>query len=68
MPAVTPLFTELVKDYALAIIEFEHLKPVTLAQWMLESGRGSSNLAAKHLNFAGLKWREEMVGFIENFL
>jgi N-acetylmuramoyl-L-alanine amidase/Mannosyl-glycoprotein endo-beta-N-acetylglucosaminidase len=63
MPAVTPLFMELVKDYALAAIEFEHLKPVTIAQWMLESGRGSSKLATEHLNFAGLKWREEMVGF-----
>lgn len=63
MPAVTPLFMELVKDYALAAIEFEHLKPVTLAQWMLESGRGSSKLATEHLKFAGLKWREAMVGF-----
>jgi hypothetical protein len=52
---------ELVKDYALSVIEFEHLKPVTLAQWMHESGRGFSKLATEHLNFAGLKWREEMV-------
>ena len=63
MSAVTPLFMKLVKDYALAAIEFEHLKPVTLAQWMLESGRGSSKLATEHLNFAGLKWRDEMVDF-----
>ena len=63
MPTVTPLFMKLVNDYALAAIEFEHIKPVTLAQWMLESDRGSSKLATEHLNFAGLKWREEMVGF-----
>ncbi|TVV72053.1 glucosaminidase domain-containing protein [Sphingomonas solaris] len=39
------------------------LKPVTLAQWLLESGRGTSALARDHLNFAGLKWRAEMAPF-----
>jgi hypothetical protein len=63
MPPITPLCLELVKGYAAAPIEFEHLKPVTLAQWLLESGRGSSRLATEHLNFAGLKWREELAGF-----
>jgi N-acetylmuramoyl-L-alanine amidase len=31
-----------------------------MAQWILESGRGSSQLAKQHLNFAGLKYRPEM--------
>ena len=39
------------------------LRAVTLAQWLLESGRGSSALAREHLNFAGLKWRPEMAPF-----
>ncbi|WP_066382612.1 glucosaminidase domain-containing protein [Anabaena sp. CA = ATCC 33047] len=42
------------------------LKEVTLAQWLLESGRASSDLATKANNFAGLKWREpDMIGFAE---
>jgi Mannosyl-glycoprotein endo-beta-N-acetylglucosaminidase len=42
------------------------LKEVTLAQWLLESGRGKSELAAKANNFAGLKWRDpDMKGFAE---
>lgn len=39
------------------------LRTVTLAQWILESGRGSSALARMHGNFAGLKWRPEMEGY-----
>lgn len=42
---------------------YTHLKEVTLAQWLLESARASSDLAAKAQNFAGLKWRDEMVDF-----
>ncbi|MBY5835623.1 N-acetylmuramoyl-L-alanine amidase (plasmid) [Rhizobium leguminosarum] len=37
----------------------------SLAQWILESGRGSSQLARQHLNFGGLKFRERMVGFAQ---
>lgn len=37
------------------------LKSIVLAQWILESGRGNSDLAKKHYNFGGLKWRKEMV-------
>lgn len=44
-------------------IKYPHLKPVTVAQWALESGRGSSKLATDHLNFGGLKWRKEMQGY-----
>ena len=57
------LFEELVARHKAAHIAFPALKPVTLAQWILESGRGTSRLATEHLNFAGLKWRSEMVGF-----
>jgi len=56
-------FDELVSQYASATIAFPSLKAVTLAQWILESGRGTSALATQHRNFAGLKWRSEMVGF-----
>lgn len=38
------------------------LKVATLAQWSLESGRGTSALAAQFNNFAGLKFRERMSG------
>lgn len=41
------------------------LKRATLAQWMLESGRGSSKLAKKHFNFAGMKFRARMAGICE---
>jgi N-acetylmuramoyl-L-alanine amidase len=57
------LFEELTTRYKNTHILFPTLKPVTVAQWILESGRGTSRLATEHLNFAGLKWRAEMVGF-----
>lgn len=43
--------------------EFDDLKEVTLAQWILESGWATSPLAQQHNNFAGLKWRDEMRGY-----
>jgi N-acetylmuramoyl-L-alanine amidase len=51
---------DLVKHLKASIFEFESLKPVCLAQWMLESGRGTSELFRKHCNAGGLKWRPEM--------
>ncbi|AFZ59968.1 glucosaminidase domain-containing protein [Anabaena cylindrica FACHB-243] len=42
------------------------LKEVTLAQWLLESARATSELAINANNFAGLKWRSpHMKGFAE---
>ncbi|MGF7212783.1 hypothetical protein GGE65_007418 [Skermanella aerolata] len=41
------------------------LKVASLAQWILESGRGTSVLARDHLNFAGLKFRARMSGHAE---
>ena len=60
---VSSLFNDLVHLYAGMDIEFPQLKAVTIAQWMLESGRGSSDLATQHLNFGGLKYRNEMSGW-----
>ncbi|HEY6817657.1 MAG TPA: N-acetylmuramoyl-L-alanine amidase [Croceibacterium sp.] len=54
------LIRRLAQIYAGETIRHPHLKPVTLAQWMLESGRGTSDLATLHYNFGGLKWRPEM--------
>ncbi len=44
-------------------INHQHLKEVTIAQWLLESGRATSKLSVEANNFAGLKWRDEMGGF-----
>lgn len=60
---MSELFDRLIKTYSGIDIEFSHLKGITLAQWILESGRGTSLLATEHLNFGGLKWRQEMAGF-----
>ncbi len=38
------------------------LRPVLLAQCIVESARGTSRLALDHGNFAGIKWRPEMKG------
>jgi len=57
------LLEDLVDIYRKTNIKYNNLKAVTLAQWMLESGRAKSPLAQNHFNFAGLKWRSEMEGF-----
>jgi N-acetylmuramoyl-L-alanine amidase len=54
------LLLDLAKAYAGATIEFPQLRAVSLAQWLIESGRATSDLAKLHNNFAGLKWRPEM--------
>ena len=54
------LITDLAAACKKANIEFPQLRAVSLAQWLVESGRGTSDLARLHLNFAGLKWRNEM--------
>ena len=53
-------FEKLVKVYANKNIEYPNLKAITLAMMILESGRGKSELAQKHKNFAGLKYRKIM--------
>lgn len=53
-------FERMIKTYAKEKIEYPHLKAVTLAMMILESGRGNSDLARTHKNYAGLKYRNEM--------
>ena len=62
MSTFTDKFKDLVKTYLDTDVEFPDLRDVTVAQWILESGYGRSQLAEEHLNFAGLKWRAEMAG------
>jgi N-acetylmuramoyl-L-alanine amidase len=57
------LFEKLVAASRQAVIAHPKLRAVTLAQWMLESGRGTSKLATLHNNFGGLKWRPEMAAY-----
>lgn len=56
-------FEKLVRVYANKNIEYPNLKAVTLAMMILESGRGKSDLAKVHKNFAGLKYRKEMKNY-----
>lgn len=60
MAKMTDMFRELVSIYRKTPIEFENLRAVTVAQWILESGRGDSGLAREYLNFGGMKYRPEM--------
>lgn len=60
---VTDKFKELVKVYSGMSIEFPHLKPITVAQWLLETGRGTSFLCQQHNNFGGMMWRAEMANW-----
>jgi hypothetical protein len=53
-------FSRLIDLYRNASVEFSHLKAVTLAMWILESGWGKSELAREHLNYAGMKYRKPM--------
>ena len=46
----------LVQKYKNTEIEFPDFKAVTIAMWLLESGRGSSKLAENHRNFGGIKY------------
>jgi N-acetylmuramoyl-L-alanine amidase len=60
--AVNELLMRLATIYKGEEIRHPQLRAVTLAQWMLESGRATSDLAKLHYNFGGLKWRSEMAG------
>jgi len=58
-------FNELITAIHDTEIKYPHLKAVMLAQCMLETGRSTTELAVKYNNPAGMKWREEMVGYAE---
>jgi N-acetylmuramoyl-L-alanine amidase len=60
---VNQLLQRLATIYSGANIQYPNLRPVTLAQWMLESGRATSKLAKQHYNFGGVKWRKEMAPY-----
>jgi len=55
-------FKKLIKTFLRNESGYEDIFPASVAQFILESGRGSSKLAQRHNNFAGLKWRPEMQG------
>ena len=63
MASYTEAFQELVSEYIDKDIDFPNLKKITVAQWILEGGRGQSRLAREFNNYAGLKYRPEMQGF-----
>lgn len=56
MSKYSDLFLEAVKKYKNTTIEFPDYKAITLAMWILESGRGKSPLGLKHNNFSGIKY------------
>ena len=58
-------WTDLIESYRQYKRVSRELKIATIAQWALESGRGKSDLAKKHYNFGGLKYRDRMKGFAE---
>lgn len=43
------------------------MKIMNLSQWILESGRASSELSIQANNFGGLKWRNALKGFATKF-
>lgn len=57
---VKPTLDDLVRHLKASHFEFNELKPICLAQWLLESGRCSSVLFKEHNNAGGMKWRSEM--------
>ena len=54
---------ELISVYKNDHVSSDALKIASLSQWIIESGRGASALAKKHLNFGGLKYRKRMEGY-----
>jgi N-acetylmuramoyl-L-alanine amidase len=53
-------WNDFVNELKSTTIEFEHLKVIQLAQAILESGRGQSDLFKLHGNPYGMKYRPEM--------
>lgn len=56
-------WTDLIDSYRKYKGVSSSLKIATIAQWILESGRGKSDLAKKHYNFGGIKYRDRMKNF-----
>ena len=45
--------------------EYVHLETTILAQWMLESNYGKSELSSRYFNYSGLKYRHEVQGYMK---
>ena len=57
------MWEEVVKYLASYYVpSYSLVKGAILAQWMLETGRGTSNAFKNFLNVAGMKYRDEMAG------
>jgi hypothetical protein len=54
------VWNDLIEAYKKRVEIPRHLRVASLAQWILESGRGTSGLAKAHLNFGGIKMRKEL--------
>lgn len=65
LPNEQTKWEQLIKQYASMNNIADHFRIASLAQWILESGRGESLLAEQANNFAGLKWRPEMKSHAE---
>ncbi|NEJ15739.1 hypothetical protein GR211_00020 [Rhizobium leguminosarum] len=61
--AANELLKRLVTIFSDDDLRHPQLRGIALAQWLLESGRATSDLSTQHYNFGGLKWRRELAGF-----
>jgi len=68
MPKYTQKFFQLISAYLSHDVGFKGIAAASVAQFILESGRGSSELAREFNNFAGMKWRPEMEGYATRVL
>lgn len=58
-----PTLADLVDAVKRSAFEYPALKPLCLAQWMVESARGTSKLFKEYFNAGGMKFRTEMIGY-----
>lgn len=58
----TRSFEELVQVFLNHGSDFNDIHSACIAQFILETGRGTSELAVVHNNYAGMKWRKELKG------
>lgn len=59
-PEDVDLWHALIAKHKKSLLGSKETRIAALAQWALESGYGKSDLARRHRNFAGIKWRKEM--------
>lgn len=62
---VSEKFRELVKEFESYALDTVNLRAVVVAQWIHESGRGTSDLFFKLNNASGLKYRPELKNVAE---